>query len=54
MDGAWGAIGGLSEEETGDELGLSYESLEMLGSIVDPERSYVWAIPWCDHRFPPG
>ena len=43
VDGAWEAIGGLSEEETGDELGLSYESLEMLGSIVAPERSYVWA-----------
>ena len=43
VDGAWEAIGGLSKQETGDELGLSYESSEMLGSIVDPERSYVWA-----------
>ena len=43
MVGAWEAIGGLSEEETGDELGLSFESLEMLSSIVAPERSYVWS-----------
>ena len=43
MDGTWEPIGGLQEEDTADEIGLSFESLEMLATLVDPANSYVWA-----------
>ncbi|CAE7558955.1 iscS [Symbiodinium pilosum] len=40
---AFEPIGGLQEEDTADEIGLSFESLEMLATLVDPANSYVWA-----------
>ena len=43
MDGTWEPIGGLEEERTADEIGLSFESLEMLATLVKPANSYVWA-----------
>ena len=43
MDGEWESLGGLGEEEVIDEIGLSYESMDMLATMVDPGRSYVWS-----------
>ena len=43
MAGAWEPIGGLEEEDTADEIGLSFQNLEMVATLVNPANSYVWA-----------
>ena len=43
MDAEWEAVGGLGKQNLIDEIGLSYESMDILATMVDPSRSYVWS-----------
>ena len=41
VNAEWERFGGLGEEDLIDEIGLSYESMDMLATMVDPSRSYM-------------